>query len=446
MKMPAPTISIFVYNPVDCLPLPFTSYNQNTFMRFILPIILASVFVITTCSVDAQKTLAIVGSSTSACTGPTDINNCYVYRLRSYYNVTAPDDTVINKDFSVPGYNCYQGMPSSYIPPYAEAQYQPKPGYNITAAINSLPKPDVILVNYPTNQYDVLPLDSIMYCLRTIRDSANKAGIPCFVTTTQPRTSFSPANRDKLREIKDSILLEMGPFAIDFWTGLADPADNTILPAYRTTPVDDLIHLNDAGHAILAQRVEAANVFLATLPATFIQFNTVYKNNTDIITWQTAKETDVANYEIQRSADGRSFSKIATVNANNSTGNNQYQYTDDQPLKGWNYYKVLIVDRDGKKHASAVMSVMTNAGKLAIVKAFARTATQVIVELQNNEPQNAELQVLNNMGLLISKISRKIEAGSTTIYLNTPALSNGVYHIKLATAKETMVSSFIKAD
>ena len=106
----------------------------------------------------------------------------------------------------------------------------------------------------------------------------------------------------------------------------------------------------------------------------------------------------------------------------------------------------MIADRDGKKHASAVMSVFINNGKLAVVKAFAHTATQVIIEIQNNETQNADVQVLNNIGLLISKTSRKIEAGSTTIYMNTPVLSNGVYHIKLTTGKESIISSFIKAD
>ena len=132
------------------------------------------------------------------------------------------------------------------------------------------------------------------------------------------------------------------------------------------------------------------------------------------------------------------------MNANNSVGNHQYQYVDDQPLKGWTYYKILIVDRDGKKHASPVMSVHINTGKLALLKVFASSSLQVVVELQNNEPQNAQLQIFNNIGLVISSASRKIEPGNTILYLNTPVLSSGVYHIKLTTARESMVSSFIK--
>ena len=407
-------------------------------MRKTLPAIILAILVFATATADAQKILAIIGSSTSACNGPTGgVDSCYVGRLRLYYDKNTSGDTVIDNGYAVPGYNCYNGMPSSYIPPYPWTNLYPDPVHHITAALAI--HPNAVLVNYPTNAYDTLRIDSILYCLRTIRDSANKAGVPCFITTTQPRTTFSTPAKAKLMELKDSILLEMGAFAVNFWDGLADPS-GSILPAYNA----DGVHLNNAGHDTLFHRVLAKNVFLAALPATFIQFNTVYKNNTNIISWATAKEAGIGFYEIQRSADGTSFSKIAVVNANNNAGNNQYQYIDNQPLKGWTYYKILIVDMDGKKHASPVMSVHINSGKLALLKAFANASSQVVVELQSNEPQNAQLQLFNNTGLVISSASRKIEPGNTTLYLNTPVLSNGVYHIKLTTPRGSLVSSFIK--
>lgn len=410
-------------------------------MRHLSVLPLVILFVVFTQASHAQKKLAIVGSSTSACVGPTDANNCYVARLRTYFNKESPYDTSVDNGYAVSGYNCYRGMPSTYIPPYSWANLQPDPLHDITAAIAS--HPDVILVNYPTNGYDSLRIDSVLFCLRTIRNAAIKAGIPCFVTTTQPRTIFTTAARAKLKELRDSIILEMGFFAINFWDGIADPVDNSILPVYAAT---DGIHLNDAGHAVLAQRVTAKNIFLnaqAALPVSFLQFNTIVKNNTDIITWTTANETDVAYFEIQRSADGTVFSKIGSVTAANSAGTHQYQYTDDQPLKEWNYYKILTVDKDGKKQASPVMKVLTNPGRLAILKAFARSSSQLIIELQNKDPQNAQLQIFNHMGMLVSTAAKKIEAGSSTFYLNTSMLSSGVYHIRVITPAESAVSSFI---
>ena len=332
-------------------------------------------------------------------------------------------------------------MPSSYTPPDPNPSYQPLTAKNITAALAL--NPSVVLVNYPTNAYDVLSVTEVMYCLRTIRDSANKKGVPCFITTSQPRTSPSSFNtsavKAKLAEIKDSVLQEFGNFAVDFWTGLINPADTSIL--YDS---GDNIHMNAAGHDILYQRVLAKNVFLATLPATFLQFNAVYRNHATTISWLTAQESNIDDYEIQRSSDGTGFAKIGTVSANNNPGPNQYSYIDDRVQKGNSYYKVVIVDKDGKKHSSPIMTVYINAGRLAIIKAFARSSSQVVVELQNNEPQMVELQLLNNMGMIISRENRKIEAGSNSVYLSSPLLSSGVYHIRIKAAGISAATSFIK--
>ena len=128
----------------------------------------------------------------------------------------------------------------------------------------------------------------------------------------------------------------------------------------------------------------------------------------------------------------------------NSAGNNQYQYTDQQPLTGLSYYKIVIVDRDGKKHASPVMAARSNAGKAGIVRVFAGNASQVAVTIQSAEIKNVSLQLLNNMGTVIGTYNRKLEAGINTFYLQTPLLSNGVYHLRANAAGESMVSSFIK--
>jgi len=409
-------------------------------MRYLAAFLLAIVLLTAVNTASAQRDLAIVGSSTSACYGATVTDSCYVGRLRSFYNQQAPSDTTIDNGFAVGSYNCYRGMPTGYVPPYAAANFQPDPGHNITAAIAS--NPNVILVNYPTNDYDVLPLDSILFCLRTIRQTANQAGIPCYVTTTQPRTTgafgTSPI-KAKLAELKDSILFEFGYYAIDFYTKLINPADSSI-----RYDAGDGTHMNNTGHDSLFVRVLAKNVFLSALPVTFLQFNTIYKNNSGIISWLVTRESEVSNYEIQRSGDGVNFLTIASVNAINGPGNTQYQYTDDQPLKGSDYYRIIVIDRDGKKHASPVMKINTGNGKLSVVKAYAPSATQLIVSLQNNESQNAQLQIYNNAGMLISSIYRKLEAGNTTLYLGTPVLSTGVYHIKITAGTASAVYSFMK--
>jgi len=406
-------------------------------MRYLYVLVLCAMFF----PARAQKKLVIIGSSTSACYGVDLETECYVGLLKSYYNQSLPNDTVI-VNLAAAGTNVYQGMPTSYTTSPYGPPYVPAPGNNITAALSN--NPNVIIVNYPTNGYILLPVDSILYCLRTIRDSANVKGVPCFVTTTQPRTSADGYNtsamKAKLAELKDSILLEFGSFAIDFYTGLINPADSSIL-----YDLGDHIHMNATGHQQLFQRVLAKSIFLAALPAHFVQFNAQYRNNANIVTWNTDKEIDIDSYEIQRSSDGANFIKIGTLSANNTPGSNQYSFKDEQPVQGLNYYKIVIVNKNGSKQSSPIMTVRLNESKLSLMRALVRSNNQVIAELQNNEAQTVHLQLFNNLGMLVTSVSRKLEAGSTSIYMQTPELSNGVYHLKLIGARgETMVKSFIK--
>ena len=152
--------------------------------------------------------------------------------------------------------NCVTGMPNGYVSPYTASGFQgPDPSRNITAAINLVPKPDVIIVSYPTNGYDWMPFNDIINDLTIIKNTAEAAGIRCYITSTQPRNTFGPVERQKLRNLKDTIMKRFGEFAIDFYTVLAGP-DDKILDQYNM----DGVHPNAAGHEELFKLVLAKDV------------------------------------------------------------------------------------------------------------------------------------------------------------------------------------------
>ena len=212
---------------------------------------------LTSFAVYPQKKLVVLGSSTSACWGPSTPANCYVNRLASYYNTPSPTISIDNR--AVAGFNVYRSMPRGFKPPAGRDTSFPY--YSITDALAA--NPDVILVNYPSNNYDIFSVAEVMFCLRTIKTEAARAGKPCYISTTQPRTGFDAAGRERLRIIKDSILFQFGHAAIDFWTGIADPVTLSIALPYQVP--GDLIHLNDQAHSILYQRVVEKKIFQPAL-------------------------------------------------------------------------------------------------------------------------------------------------------------------------------------
>ena len=200
--------------------------------------------------------LAVIGSSTSACYGfaggITDAN-CYINRVVTYYNANGYSVNLFNLALS--GANVYQGMPNGYPSITVNGNtYTVDAARNITMALSF--NPDVIIVNYPSNLYDVANVHDILSYFRIIYQTATNAGKKCFITTTQPR-AYDVIGRAHLIELKDSILLQYGFNAINFWDNLAQP-DGYIIPQYNQ---GDGTHLTSAAHDTLSLRVIAKNIF-----------------------------------------------------------------------------------------------------------------------------------------------------------------------------------------
>ena len=83
-------------------------------------------------------------------------------------------------------------------------------------------------------------------------------------------------------------------------------------------------------------------------PVTLLYFTTTAQFNSVAINWASSKAWDFSHYELERSANGKDFSKIANIDAaENSDLTETYAYTDHQPLSGISYYRLKAVDVDG---------------------------------------------------------------------------------------------------
>lgn len=206
-----------------------------------------------------NKRICLVGSSTSYGYGvPAD--SSYAGRIKNFYKTAGVLDTLYN--IAVPGIDCYIGMPTSFVPP--PGRNAPNPQFNITRAIHFDPKPDVIIVNFPSNNYQWMPYAEIIFCLQTMKDSANAAGIACYITTTQPRDDFNPAGgeRQRLKDLELLIKQNFGNWALNFWEDIVQDPPIIIKPQFA---LGDNVHLNPAGHAMLANIVLQKNILFAEI-------------------------------------------------------------------------------------------------------------------------------------------------------------------------------------
>lgn len=88
-----------------------------------------------------------------------------------------------------------------------------------------------------------------------------------------------------------------------------------------------------------------------TLPVTLISFNAVKAVGGVSLQWVTAEEENNKGFELEHSADGRSWNNIAFVagKADSRNGNAplNYSYLHNNPYYGNNYYRLKLTDLDG---------------------------------------------------------------------------------------------------
>lgn len=200
--------------------------------------------------------IVVLGSSTAEGTGPETPDSAWVPHYRRYLQTKNPAHRVTN--LARGGYTTYHIRPSGYAAPAARPQ--PDTARNITRALAL--HPSALIINLPSNDAARgIPAPEQMANLQAVTDRAAAAGVPVWVATPQPR-NFGPEKREIQRKLLDATEARYGSHAIDFWRGLA-AEDGTLRPDYDS---GDGIHLNSRGHALLFERVRAANIVGAADP------------------------------------------------------------------------------------------------------------------------------------------------------------------------------------
>ncbi len=103
----------------------------------------------------------------------------------------------------------------------------------------------------------------------------------------------------------------------------------------------------------------------SALPVSLAKFNATLQENTTLLTWQTTEEINASHFEIQRSADARTFETIGTVKSKGrGEGMQGYSYADLLPViagrEDIQYYRLRIVDLDDTFVYSAIVSIRRN--------------------------------------------------------------------------------------
>ena len=185
-------------------------------------------------------------------------------------------------------------------------------------------------------------------------------------------------------------------------------------------------------------------VLQSVLPVQLVSFNAERNGSTNLLKWSTENEINTNRFEIERSSNSRAFASIGSINALGSSKiQNNYSYTDEQPLKAINYYRLKIIDKDGKFSYSEIRSI-NNTGSFNVVVYPNPVKSNLTLDFNSEKKTDAKLEIVNAEGKPVLSKKIQIAQGASKQQINTSVLSSGNYFIKIISSEAQTELKFIK--
>lgn len=182
----------------------------------------------------------------------------------------------------------------------------------------------------------------------------------------------------------------------------------------------------NVGWGQVLSNLDAGIVGVRLLPVKLESFTAVRSGNTALLQWNVSAEENLNSYILQRSTDQVNYTDIGVVSA---SGRNQYTYTDTDPVKGINHYRLKMVERNGAAQYSPVR--ILRFGKEELITLYPNPAkekiTLVVPAGWTGKKMSLELITVNGQVVLQKQYSSILQTETISFAQLTP----GAYLIRL---------------
>lgn len=165
-----------------------------------------------------------------------------------------------------------------------------------------------------------------------------------------------------------------------------------------------------------------------TLPVNFVSIHAKRSNDNVLLSWKVAGEQDILRYEIERSADGRNFSKAGVVSAGAS---DSYSWVDVATLPAMAYYRVKSIDISGAIKYSGTAKIWAGDEHAMItVSPNPVQGTALTIQFKNKPHGKYDIRLADVTGRVLMVTVAQHTGGNSTQTIQLPfSIGRGVYHL-----------------
>jgi uncharacterized protein len=179
-------------------------------------------------------------------------------------------------------------------------------------------------------------------------------------------------------------------------------------------------------------------LFSTTLPVEFGSFTVTKAGRSANINWNTIQEINSSYFSIERSNNSRNWKSIYTVAAaGNSSVPVHYNYVDENPEKGTNYYRIRQVDISNEQKTTGTQLVSFNSEKN--ISFFPNPAANQIT-VQSGTIKIYTVRIINSKGQVV--LQQQVQ--NTSAAIDIKHLTAGLYMLQMVTETGVTTEKFMK--
>lgn len=187
---------------------------------------------------------------------------------------------------------------------------------------------------------------------------------------------------------------------------------------------------NYAGTQITNDNFDCA---AAVVPVELLYFTGEAQEEDVLLEWETASEINNSHFEVERSTNGLEFIQIGIVEGSGTTIEQQYyDFLDENPVIGKNYYRLRQVDFDGNFEYTNVVVVEFHKEGVATNDIQINAFPNPTINVLNIKTENLDIEgyrIFNSIGQLVME---EQSLNSENLHqINVKTLASGTYFIQL---------------
>lgn len=165
------------------------------------------------------------------------------------------------------------------------------------------------------------------------------------------------------------------------------------------------------------------------LPIFISSININQQANANDVEWNVETQIGVKQYEIEKSMNGVTFTKVAAIMPANI---NRYNWLDEAAANGTTYYRIKIISQTGQTYYSSIAKITrdSNAPSISVYPNII-TNGSITLQFNNTVKGKYDIQLINELGQLLFTKQINHSGDNAVVSIQTGKLAKGIYQLKI---------------